>query len=238
MATSGDRCALPLGLTLEPVFHPILFLRTQSVKGYEALSRPRDAAGQPLSPDELFRRAEQEGFAAALDRLAIAQRAEEGLPPSARLFVNVSPTTLLECPHALEPLFPLAERVVLEVTERRPVAPHEASPLLARLGELRAQGFTVALDDLGEGYASLEWLLSLEPSFLKLGMSLVRNVDTDRRRWALVRSLVDFARRTGVVLVAEGIETQAAYATLRDMGVPLGQGFLFARPTPQFSPLP
>lgn len=238
----GDRSARDL--TLEPFFQPIVDLRTGRVVAYEALSRPRAPDGTLLRAADVFQAAEAGGYAPDLDRMAIdavARRAED-LPPGCRLFVNVSPATLLSGPGALAPLVPLAGRVVLELTERRPVASAEEPLFRRRLARLRRAGFALALDDLGDGYAGLGRVLTVEPEYIKLGMSIVHGVHADRRRAAMVGAMVHFARRAGALLVAEGIETEVGRATLRELGVDLGQGFLFAPPQAAFvrpsTPLP
>jgi EAL domain-containing protein (putative c-di-GMP-specific phosphodiesterase class I) len=230
----GDRSARhPI---LEPVFQPIVDLRTGRVVAYEALSRPRAPDGTALRAADVFQAAEAGGYAPDLDRLAIAAVASraEDLPAGCRLFVNVSPATLLSRPAALAPLAPLAGRVVLELTERRPVASAEEPLFRRRLARLRRAGFALALDDLGDGYAGLGRVLTVEPEYIKLGMSIVHGVHADRRRAAMVGAMVHFARRAGALLVAEGIETEVGRATLRELGVDLGQGFLFAPPQASF----
>ncbi|MCL6596232.1 MAG: EAL domain-containing protein [Firmicutes bacterium] len=241
MAEIHSACRADLGWTVHPVFQPILDLTTGRTVAYEALSRLTDPDGRPIPPDRAFADAEQGGYAAALDALAlrtIGTRALRALPPGLRLFVNVSPSTLLTCEHAFEPLRGLAGHVVLEITERRPIGREEEARMRGALASLRAQGFAVALDDLGDGYASLGRMLALEPEYVKLGLELVRGIEADPRRVAMVESIVHFGRRAGAVLVAEGIETEACYATLRHLGVDLGQGYLFARPTPEFTTPP
>ncbi|MCL6595807.1 MAG: EAL domain-containing protein [Firmicutes bacterium] len=237
MARVRDACQRGIELTVRPVFQPIVELASGRIQAYEALSRLTDDKGSVVRPDDAFAAAEAGGYAAALDVLAIRAIASEAvrrLPPGARLFVNVSPATLLTCRHALKPLQPLADRVVLEITERRPIGRDEEQKFLRTLDALRSIGYRLAIDDLGDGYASLGRMLTLRPEYVKLGQSLVGDVEADPRRMAMVGSMVHFGARSGTTLVAEGIETQACYETLRGLGVELGQGYLFARPSPEF----
>jgi EAL domain-containing protein (putative c-di-GMP-specific phosphodiesterase class I) len=88
----------------------------------------------------------------------------------------------------------------------------------------------LAVDDAGSGYAGLQHLLEIQPDIMKLDIALVRSVDVDPGRRALIASMITFAHKTGCTVLAEGIETQAELDTLRALGVTLGQGYLLGRP--------
>ena len=98
------------------------------------------------------------------------------------------------------------------------------------LDDLQDVGYRIALDDLGEGYAGLSWLVKLTPDIAKLDMSLVRDIDKSRLKRELVASMVGVCRRARTVIVAEGIETAEEAAVLRDLGCDLLQGYHFAKP--------
>jgi EAL domain-containing protein (putative c-di-GMP-specific phosphodiesterase class I) len=95
---------------------------------------------------------------------------------------------------------------------------------------LRDQGFRIAIDDAGAGYAGLQTMVELEPDFIKLDMSLTRNLERSLVKRKLVGTLRDFCRQAEIALVAEGIETREQLDALRDLGITYGQGFLFAHP--------
>jgi EAL domain-containing protein (putative c-di-GMP-specific phosphodiesterase class I) len=88
----------------------------------------------------------------------------------------------------------------------------------------------IAVDAAGSGYAGLAHILAVRPHVVKLDQVLVRSVDLDLARQALVGAMVGFAARTGATVVAEGIETAGEAATLRELGAQLGQGYFFGRP--------
>ncbi len=88
------------------------------------------------------------------------------------------------------------------------------------------------MDDVGAGYSGLSQLATLRPDYLKLDRVLVRGIDSDPGRTALMHALADYARDTGGLLVAEGVETSEELARVRSAGAPLVQGFLLARPGP------
>ena len=88
----------------------------------------------------------------------------------------------------------------------------------------------VAIDDAGAGYSSLRHVIELTPDFLKLDRELVRDLDTDKNRRALVGAMSAFAAEVGTSVIAEGVETAEEFEVLRDAEVDLVQGYLLARP--------
>ena len=87
-----------------------------------------------------------------------------------------------------------------------------------------------AADDVGAGFSGLIALLRMRPDILKLDIELVRDINSNLAKQALVLGMVDFARQTGALTIAEGVETEEEYATLLRLKVDLGQGYLFGRP--------
>ncbi|HUC07401.1 MAG TPA: EAL domain-containing protein, partial [Solirubrobacterales bacterium] len=132
------------------------------------------------------------------------------------------------------PLSLISRRVVLELTERAPLADIKA--LRKRVDRLRALGFRLALDDLGAGYAGLATFASLEPDVVKIDLGLVRDVDRDATKGMVLTSLIGLCRGLGMEVIAEGIESVAERDVLVAMGCDLLQGFLFARPGQGFPP--
>ncbi|MBS3974772.1 MAG: GGDEF domain-containing protein [Actinobacteria bacterium] len=220
--------------------HPVLKLDDMSVVGYEALSRG-PANTEFEHPDKLFRVAYDENLVLSLERLCRkkALEAAASMPEGRLMFINIEPdavtdpelreimtTTLLSC-SGITP-----ERIVLEITERTAIT--DFVTFRATLEYLRALGFGIAIDDAGAGYGSLQCLAETCPEWLKVDISLVRGIDSDETRTQLVASLVQFAEKMNVRLIAEGIETVEELRALKNLGVRYGQGFLFARPTADF----
>jgi EAL domain-containing protein (putative c-di-GMP-specific phosphodiesterase class I) len=160
------------------------------------------------------------------DRAAESFRRTEG--PA--LFVNLHPRDLTD-PHLLDPdsaLAAMANRVVLEITERASLGENEEVSSAVR--RLRDMGFRIAVDDLGAGYAGLSSFALLEPEIAKLDMTLVRDIEKSAVKRKLVTSMTELCRDMGVMMVAEGVETAAERQVLTDLGCDLLQGYLFARP--------
>lgn len=211
------------------VFQPIVALDGGAVVGVEALARFDLAPTR--SPDAWFREAWEVGLGAELElaalRSAIAQL--DRVPAHAYLSVNVSPAALGDSSFAGLLAGVPADRLVIEITEHAVV--DDYVPLVDAVKRLRADGFRIAIDDVGAGYSGLRHILHIAPQIAKLDMSLTRGIDADPVKQALAIGVAAFASRTGLQVVAEGIETVAEAEALAAIGIPYGQGYLFARPT-------
>jgi diguanylate cyclase (GGDEF)-like protein len=224
---------------IRTLFQPIVSLSDGSVFGYEALSR--GPIGTRLEgADALFSTAAERGVAAQLERIcrfrALANAS--GIPPGCYLFLNISPRVFEERNEALsrdvvDQNRLAQERIVLEITEKQAI---EDFDLFKRtLLHYNRQGFKVAIDDAGAGHNSLRAVTEVRPHYIKLDIALVRDIDRDRAKNALVSAIIIFARRIDAKLIAEGIETVEELATLIEIGVEYGQGFLLARPSAVFA---
>ena len=161
--------------------------------------------------------------------LAASISAAAALPHGAWLSLNVSPA-LVTGEGRLARLLRAADRpLVLEVTEHVVVADYEA--LRTAIHLLRPE-VRVAVDDAGSGVANFSHIVELRPAFVKLDIGLVRGIDTDLTRQALMVGLLHFASESASQTIAEGVETELELATLRALGVPLAQGYLLGRPAP------
>lgn len=211
------------------VFQPLRDLRDCHVVAVEALAR---FPGWPEGPQSFFEEAGRHGLTQELEmaaaRLALARLAD--IPPSAQLNVNVSAETLAS-PAFLDLVADVPpHRLVLEVTEHSAI--DDYTELNQVVEGLEPLGIRLSIDDVGMGWSGLSRILECRPSQLKLDLSMVRGVDRDPVRRALIESFCSFTRQIRLDLVAEGIETAEELATLQDLGVPVGQGFHLGRPGP------
>jgi len=167
-------------------------------------------------------------------RAKVAAAVEAPESPGVKLFVNLHSADLNddELYSADAPLSKIANRVVLEVTERASL--YGVKNVSGCVARLKALGFQMAVDDLGAGYAGLTSFTQLEPEVAKLDMSLVRGIDVDSRRQSIVRSMKSLCDELGMMVIAEGVETAAERDTLADLGCDLLQGYLFAKPGRRF----
>jgi EAL domain-containing protein (putative c-di-GMP-specific phosphodiesterase class I)/CheY-like chemotaxis protein len=228
---SRGRIATALrGTGLEMVFQPIVDLRTSQIVGAEALARFTCEPKRP--PDVWFAEANDVGLGVELELMAIEAAVANlaGLPEHVALSVNASGATAMAAGLVAALSGAPGSRIVIELTEHTRIDDYDV--LVEALDDLRHQGVRIAVDDAGAGYAGLRQILGLRPDIIKLDVDLTRGIDTDPVRRALAACLVRFGNDTGSVILAEGIETVAELEALVELGVPLGQGYLLARPGP------
>lgn len=210
------------------VFQPILDLRNGRLAGCEALARFPN--GPHAGPEGWFADAAEVGLHTELECAAVAQacRHLDALPPGSYLSVNMSPASAIAT--GMCSALPEVDlsRIVLELTEHTRIEDYEE--VRAAFRDLRAAGMRLAIDDAGAGFASLQHVLRLQPDIIKLDRALVSNIDEDPARRALAAALVGFAQEIDASITAEGIETAAELAAVRDLGVSFGQGFHLGRP--------
>jgi EAL domain-containing protein (putative c-di-GMP-specific phosphodiesterase class I) len=235
----ADRFALEASFeraldTLWMAYQPIVRVADRSLFGYEALLRSEEKALP--HPGAVLDAAERLG---RLDELGQKIRAAAcvpipNAPPDAVFFVNLHAHDLMD-PTLLSsksPLSAVAHRVVLEITERASL--DHVKDVRATIATLRRNGFRIAIDDLGAGYAGLTSFATLEPDFVKLDMALVRDVDRNQTKEKLVKSMTTLCRELGITVVAEGVETREECAVLVQVGCDFLQGYLFAKPGKPF----
>ena len=214
----------------EMALQPIVRLGDGRVAGYEALAR----FSAPANDTQWwFQAAADCGLSTALETSAVnaALRLLPRIPEDAYLAVNVSAGALLDGVDILDMAAgPHAPRLVLELTEHHRIEGQEQ--LNAALDRVRQAGGRIAVDDAGSGYAGLQRILALRPEVLKLDRSLVHGVKGHLGQQAMCQAMVDFSRRMGADLVAEGVETEDDLLMLRGLGVSHAQGYLLGRPSP------
>lgn len=221
---------------IEVVFQPVVDLRDWTVFGYEAFCRgPRNSAFEP--PLAMFACSQDVGVARDLDLLCQRRILDcaAGRVASGKLFLNALPASLLDpgfrdglLADLPEGLRLTREDIVLEIADRDAIGDYEAFG--EEVGELRARGFGLAVDDVGAGSGSLQTIAEIRPDFIKVDGSLVRNVHSNLVKQEMLRSLAQVARSIEAAVVAEGIESAEEMAAVRECGIDYGQGYHFARP--------
>jgi EAL domain-containing protein (putative c-di-GMP-specific phosphodiesterase class I)/GGDEF domain-containing protein len=217
------------------VFHPIVRLADRSAIGHEALTRPTGGVSFD-SVEQLFSFAESTEYLVDFERLCrhTAIRAARRVSELGLLFLNASARAVEDPEWADGGMDALLRQhglapgdVVVEITERVAITQHDEFQRSLRL--FKKRGYRVAVDDMGAGYASLQSLASIEPDFLKFDTSLVRDIDRNSIKRSLLESLRQLADKIHARVIAEGVERPEECSALVDLGIELGQGFLFHR---------
>lgn len=205
-------------------FQPIVELATRKIFAYEALSR--DAEGGVDAAD-YFGRFEPVNLLGPVKELSFRKQLRRASDLGiTRLFVNVDFELLARLYGKIKR--PAGMEVTLEISEREPLENLEERLKMAEAW--RQEGFQFACDDLGAGFLSLPFFIRLRPEFIKFDLSVVQQAMTSPQLQAFLheatRLLLGFSRG----LIAEGIETSAQLSFVKELGIPLGQGFLLGRP--------
>lgn len=216
-------------------FQPVVELNTRKVIGYEALSR--GPAGTDLeSPEIIFGLARDFQVVWDIEKLCIRniEPLLDDICESGLLFFNLESTFIQELQErgmdVLKPFERCQNRVVIEVTERGAI--RDFRLFRSTLHELKNLGFRIAIDDCGSSYSTLEAIAELQPDFLKVGHALLQQIDRDAVRRRVVDLVARCGESIGAVTIAEAVETEEQLSVCRDLGIDMGQGFLFARPAP------
>ena len=227
-----NRCVATLAMHFQPIVHA----STRARFGYEALMRATDRAlphpGAILDAAERLERIPTLGRAvrAATAKVIAAAPVERGV-----IFINLHLLDLFDkqLTSPFSPLAKVASRCVLEITERTSL--EGQADLRYRVAELKELGFRIAIDDLGGGHARMGTFSPLDTDFVKLDMSLVRDVEKHPMKQRLIRSITELCRQEGTSVIGEGVETEAEAKVLVELGCDLLQGYLIAKPTLPFS---
>lgn len=232
LETKLDKCFATLNMHFQPIVHA----GDRSRFGYEALLRSTDKSlphpGAILDAAERLERIPALGRAvrAATAKVIASAPVERGV-----VFINLHLLDLFDkqLTSAFAPLSRVASRVILEITERTSL--EGQIDLRYRVAELRELGFRIAIDDLGGGHARMGTFTPLDTDFVKLDMSLVRDVDKHPMKQRLIRGVTEACRDQGTQVIGEGVETEAEAKVLVDLGCDLLQGYLIAKPAPPFA---
>jgi diguanylate cyclase (GGDEF)-like protein len=231
------RIAIPAG-DITPYFQPVVDLATGDLSGFEVLARWPHATRGMIPPGEFIPVAEEAGLVDAMFWALLAQACRKALdaPGDFTLAVNISPSQVRDqwFPEKVlrtltETKFP-AQRLEIEVTESAMIGDIQRAK--RALMSLKNQGVKIALDDFGTGYSSLFLLRELPIDKLKIDRSFVSNMLAERENATIVGALVGLGKALGLNMTAEGVEDIDTALALRDMGCPLGQGYLFGQATP------
>lgn len=241
MACDGCRTSSKLDFDFSMAFQPIYDAVAGRVWGYEALVRGLAGGGayevlSRVSPEQKYR-FDQECRVKAIELASRLFPADEEL----KLSINFMPNAVYEPAACLRATLQAAARfsfptsaIMFEFTENEEVS--DTGHLTNIITEYRKHGFTTAIDDFGAGHAGLGLLVDFQPDLIKIDMLLIRGIDTSPARQTVVAGIVGMAAKLGIIVLAEGIETEAEYLALREAGIGLFQGYWFARPA--FEELP
>lgn len=227
-------CMNGIGLDFEitMAFQPIVNINTRSIFAHEALVRGINNE----SASEIFKKVNEENrycFDQACRVKAIQVASELGLDTF--LSINFMPRAVYRPEVCIRTTLEAAERfgfptdrIIFEVTEGEKL--DDQAHLVNILQSYKAMGFKTAIDDFGAGHSGLNLLAELPTDIIKLDIALIREIDKNRTRQAIVKGIIQVCHELSIEVLGEGVETYEEMATLKDFGIELFQGYYFAKP--------
>ncbi|MGA2710202.1 MAG: EAL domain-containing protein [Steroidobacteraceae bacterium] len=232
-----DDVALP---EFTMAFQPIVDIETGTTYAQEALVRPSGGGSAADILGQIGTRS-LHAFDQQCRLKALTLAASLGM--RSFLHINFLPNAVYQPEDSVQETLYAAERagfpldnLVFEVTERERA--RDSQHLRAILREYRCHGMMSAIDDFGTASSGLNLAADFQPDIVKIDMGLTRGIESDRVRRAITRYVVGLCRELDITVIAEGVETLAEAVTLRELGVRLCQGYLFARPALERLPAP
>lgn len=227
-----------------PVYQPIVSLKDGKILGYEALSRI-SLKTCSFNIEEMFDYAQEMQCLWELEYICRKKALKEikGVIGRKKLFLNIDPNILydkrFQAGMTLSYLkrYNIApENIIFEICERTNINAIET--FQDAVNHYKKQNYQIAIDDFGKGYANYNRIFFLHPRYVKLDISLIKNVDNDPVKSSLVEGLVKFCHTENICLIAEGIETEEELMQLVRLGVDYGQGYFLGKPEKKLHGIP
>ncbi len=231
-----------LGFDFTMAFQPIVNITNQTIFAYEALVRglnqePASQIFDQINDTNRYR------FDQSCRTKAIKLAAELGM--QSFLSINFLPNAVYRPESCIRTTLDAAEtfgfpieKIIFEITEGEKI--EDKTHVREIVEYYKAKGFKTAIDDFGAGYSGLNLLAEIQTDIIKLDMALIRDIDHDRNRKAIVKGIVQVCKELSITIIAEGVETYEELRTLEDFGIELFQGYYFAKPgfqcLPEVSP--
>ena len=229
---NGERRSAVVIPAFTMAFQPIVDIETREIYAHEALVRPSLGG---TAADILNRMNDQNRY--AFDQMCRVKAIELAamLEMPGFLSINFLPNAVYEAATCLERTLEAAQRahfppqhLIFEITENEPT--RDIRHFKEIFSQHKRHGMITAIDDFGAGHSGLNMLADFQPDIIKIDMALTRNIHTDDVRRSIARAIISLCSDLHISVIAEGVETVEEAVTLRDLGVRLFQGYLFAKP--------
>lgn len=209
----------------------------EKIYAHEMLARFKDDKGDAIGPYQVFVAAKKRNRTYALDKVCRMAAVRNAASIHTKVFINFIPTSIYSPEHCLKSTVELANQLgikssqfVFEVVETEQV--EDLDHLKRILMYYRERGFRYALDDVGEGFSTIDVLKELSPHYMKLDMKFVQGVSSDLEKQKAAIRILEAALQIGSVPLAEGVEEREDFIWLKNKGFKLFQGYLFGKPMP------
>ncbi|MDQ7056865.1 MAG: bifunctional diguanylate cyclase/phosphodiesterase [Persephonella sp.] len=219
-----------------PYFQPIFSTETGKVEAYEVLSRIF-INGEIIPAHRFVEIAERTGLIFRMDLIVIEKALEKLKNRKGKIFINLSPKSLIIADY-LKKVKEMVrkyrinpDRIIFEITERDTVK--NFSALQSFVINLKENGFQFAIDDFGSGFSSFFYVKQLPIDYVKIEGAFIQNLTKDEKDRAFVESIVTLSQKLGIKTIAEFIEDEETYHTVKEMGIDYAQGYHLGKPSPE-----
>jgi EAL domain-containing protein (putative c-di-GMP-specific phosphodiesterase class I) len=219
-------------------FQAIIDMKKNSIFGYEALIRGVYPDGTLMYPDEIFKKSTRNNTNFKLDQICreTALKTAATKRVNKKIFINFLPTSIYDPEFCLQSTVKWAKQldydpknIIFEVVETEKV--EDKSHLKNILNFYREKGFLIALDDVGEGYSSLNMIVDIKPDIIKVDRNIIDNIQNDTMKQSIYKALRQISDENGIKLLAEGVETIEELNKVKEIGVDYVQGYYYAKPS-------
>lgn len=228
---------------INSVFQPIISLKNGSVIGYEALSRGPENSSMK-SPEVLLNIAKEYDKLWEIEELFRSKSLETISKKNieTKIFLNINPSIMDSIKFRnsftkeyLKKYCLGYENIIFEITEKEKV--EDRRSFRSAIEDRKSENYEIAIDDFGAGYSGFGRICDIRPDYIKIDIDIIREVDKDDTKKALIKSIYEFSKLSGCKLIGEGIETEAEMKTLIEIGVQYGQGYFIQKPNKDILPI-
>ncbi|WP_235937737.1 EAL domain-containing protein [Marinobacter caseinilyticus] len=226
-------CGNGLSFKFSFAFQPIVDVSDQSIYAYEALVRGLNGEGAQSILAQV-NNTTRYSFDQICRVKAVKLASQLGM--TTKLSINFMPNAVYKAEYCIRTTLAAAKtynfdtkNIIFEFLESEDLT-DSSDHIISIISAYKKMGFQTAMDDFGAGYSRLNIMTASPPDLLKLDMALIRNIDLEPNKQAVVNGIITMMEQLGGRIIAEGVETEAEYGWLRSRGIELFQGYLFAKP--------
>lgn len=218
-----------------PYYQPIVNNKTLEWEKYEALVRLIDSDGTVHSPFHFLDIAKQTKQYKSITRVMVEQAFATFKHRKCTVSINLSIDDIIDSStrdfiiQSIQKTG-IGSHLVLEIVESEGIESFQEAKTF--IEEVKALGCQIAIDDFGTGYSNFSYLLQLNPDFIKIDGSMIRNITIDKNSWLIVQTIVHFAKSIGMKTVAEFVKDEATFKAVKELGIDYSQGYYFSPPLP------
>ena len=214
-------------------YQAIVDNKNQKVKKYESLIRLIDEEGKVISPYFFLDIAKKSKLYKKLTKIVIQKSFDMFRDSDAEFSVNLSIDDILDKEiynYILKMLaiYHVSDRVIFEIVESESIENFEE--IQKFINSVKVLGCRIAIDDFGTGYSNFEYLMRLEPDFIKIDGSIVKEILTDKNSEIIISVIIDFAKKMDIKVIAEFVENEEVFNKIKELGIDYTQGYYFSKP--------